>query len=161
VTISLAESIGNGNFTPYAVRSTVDLEPLYDISTSDLVLTLVNDCDDFGDSEPHVFFRYPDGKRGDAEGSMSGGETGRIRKFAQTYTEVGQSANLGQPTFRFIEEESLDTGFYSTRPEAPHPPLLPGKTRTVAFDMTARNDNFRTAKLSYKITYTLRQYPNL
>ena len=40
-------------------------------------------------------------------------------------------------------------------------PLLPGKTHTVTFNRSADNDRSCSVKLSYRITYALRQYPDL
>jgi hypothetical protein len=158
VVISLSEA-----GVPYAVRSTVDVEPLYDIAVSPLSVYLVNDCDEFGESEPHFYFRLPNGQRRDAEIYMSGGETYPIGRFAQLYREAGQSRNLGFPTFTFNEDDPFDGvhQFYSTNPDPNQKPLLPGKSQTVNLDMTSATDNFCTAKLSYTLTYTLRRYPDL
>jgi hypothetical protein len=159
VVVSLAEPNG-ATAAVYAVRSTVALEPLYDILVSPLSMYLVNNCDDIGESEPHVYFRLPNGSPQDAEIGMSGGQTVQIGRFALHYREVGQSANLGQPTFAFYEED-IEFGFHNGYTPPPNPPLLPGRDRTIAFEMTAGNDNFCTAKFSYRITYKLRRYTNL
>jgi hypothetical protein len=165
VVISLAEktSGGSGNAAVYSVRSTVDLEPLYDIAVSPLSFYLVNDCDEFGESEPHIYFRLPTGQVRDAEFSMSGGETFPIGKFAQIYHGVGQSARLGFPTFTFNEDDFFDPvhEFYSTNPDPNQKPVLPGTTQKVAFDMYSATDNFCAAKLSYTVTLTLLRYPDL
>jgi hypothetical protein len=163
VVISLAEANGNGDgyAAVYAVRSTVDVQPLYDVTLGPLSLYLVNNCDEIRDSEPHVYFKTPSGEKDDVELSMSGGETESIAKFARQYREVSLATNLRVPVFRFLEEDVPMLGFYSRNIAESGPPLLPGVTKTVAFDMTAANDNFCAAKFRYRITYTLLKYPNL
>lgn len=161
--MSLAEKLpgGDGYSALYAVRSTVDVQPLYNVDLSPLSLYLVNDCDEFGDSEPDVYFRLPSGEKRDVELSMSGGDKATIGKFAQQYRAVGESAKLSTPVFRFIEEDTPDFGFYSRNIAEPSPALIPGVTKTVAFDMTAANDNFCAAKFQYEIRFILLKYPNL
>ncbi|HEY2949680.1 MAG TPA: hypothetical protein VGJ53_15005 [Micromonosporaceae bacterium] len=162
VTISLLEAVGNGDFTPYAVRSTVDLEPLYDISLGDFTAYLYDDCDAVGDSEPHVYWRFPDGTPEDVEVSMSAAETIPVPKLARTFTEVGQSASLKLPVFRVWEEDVEVFGFHGGLYRNGATPLLPGsRTRTVVGTFPAENDHSCNVKLSYRITYQLRQYPNL
>jgi hypothetical protein len=39
--------------------------------------------------------------------------------------------------------------------------LLPGASRKVKATIYAGNDNYCSADISYRITYTLRQFPNL
>lgn len=158
VVISLSEASA-----VYSVRSTVDVEPLYDIAVSPLSVYLVNDCDEFGASEPHFYYRLPNGQARDVEISMSGGETYPIGRFAQIYHQVGQSANLGFPTFTFNEDDLFDGvhEFYSTNPDRNQKPLLPGKSQTVGVDMTSATDNFCAAKLSYTVTMTLLRFPDL
>jgi hypothetical protein len=160
IVTSLAEMAPNGSHVGvYAVRSTVNLEPLYDISLGHFHAYLYNDCDSVGDSEPHVYWAHADGQRGDAEVSMSAGEDVPVPNFARTFTEAGQTTNLKLPTF-LLWEEDVEVGEFRKSPPVPFTPLLPGTAHTVAFSLTARNDNSCNVKLSYRITYTLRQYPN-
>jgi hypothetical protein len=163
VVISLAEAngIGDGYAAVYAVRSTVDVQPLYDVTLGPLSLYLVNDCDEIGDSEPHVYFKLPSGDLDDVELSMSGGDTATVKTFARKYQEVSLATDLRVPIFRFLEEDVPMLGFYSRHIAESGPALLPGVTKTVKFDMTAANDNFCAANFRYRITYTLLKYPNL
>ena len=163
VVTSLAEKAPDGTTVGvYGVRSTVNLEPLYDISLGQFHAYLYNDCDDIGDSEPHIYWRSPDGKARDVEVSMSAGEDVPVSNFAVTYTEVGQSANLKLPVFRVWEEDVEVLTYHGKLLTNGVTPLLPGsQTRTVEGVFTAENDHSCRVKLSYRITYTLRQYPNL
>ena len=170
VVTSLAEVAPNGNgyLGVYAVRSTVNLEPLYDVALGPLSIYLVDDCDRFGSSEPHVYWEWPDfpghGFIHNATLSMYAGETKSITKFAVTYGEVGQAAKLSYPTFGFFEDDFVDTnggGIYKQVEEEPHLALLPDSTHTVKFDTHAQRGGPCRAKFSYDLTITLRQYPNL
>jgi hypothetical protein len=168
VVVSLLEVTPDGNATPYAVRSTVDLEPLYDIALGPLSIYLIDDCDRFGASEPHIYWEWPDfprhGPVHDATESMYSGYIRTIGQFAVTYPEVGQSARLAYPTFGFFEDDfvSLNGGSVDKYvEEEPHVALLPGSTHRVTFNMTATSDGRCRAKFWYDLTITLRQYPNL
>jgi len=161
VVTSLAEVARNGDYVGvHAVRSTVSLEPLHDISLGKFHAYLFNDCDEVGDSEPHVYWAHADGQQGNAELSMSAGEDVPVPHFARTFAEVGQSANLKLPTF-LLWEDDVELGEFRKSPPVPFTPLLPGTTRTMEFTVGARNDRSCNVKLTYRITYTLRQYPNL
>jgi hypothetical protein len=121
---------------------------------------LYDDCDPIGDSEPHIYWWSPDGKHREAELSMSAGEDVPVPNFAVTFTEVGQSANLQTPDFTVHEDDFTIANEFAGRIVGP--PLLPGsQTRTVEDVYTADNDHSCQVKLSYRITFTLRQYPNL
>jgi hypothetical protein len=163
VVASLAEVGPNGNTVGvHAVRSTVDLQPLYDINLGHFHAYLYDDCDPIGDSEPHIYWRSPDGKPRNVEVSMSAGEDVPVSNLAATFTEVGQAANLKRPVFRVWEEDVEPGGFHGGLYSDGVTPLLPGsQTRTIDGVYTAENDNSCRVKLSYRITYTLRRYPNL
>jgi hypothetical protein len=153
--ISLMERGANGDNSAYAVRPTVQIEPLYDLSTSPLRFLLVNDCDDVGASEVLLQWLYPDYQPGKFTRGMRGGQSIDIAAFARTYLEVGQSANLKEPKFTFNEEDP--GGFYSAPdPSVASPPLLPGTTRTI--NLTEYGPRFCSAQLRYTVTYRLRQY---
>jgi hypothetical protein len=164
VVASLAEVGPNGVDTVgvYAVRTTVNLEPLYDISLGKFHAYLYDDCDSVGDSEPHIYWQSPDGKPRDAEVSMSAGQDVPAPNLAVTFPEAGQSANLKRPVFGVWEEDVDFPGYHGGIYRDGVTPLLPGaKTTTVEGVFTAENDHSCRVKLSYRITYTLRQYPKL
>jgi hypothetical protein len=170
VVASLAEAAPNSTdyVGVYAVRSTVNLEPLYDVALGPLSIYLVDDCDRFGTSEPQVYWAWPDfpghGFVHDATVSMYAGEIRTIKRFAVTYGEVGQSAKLSYPTFGFFEDDfvNLDRGgIYRQIEEDPHLALVPGSTHAVTLDMNASTGGPCRAKLSYDLTITLRRYPAL
>lgn len=172
VVTTLGETAADGTrLGTYAVRSTVNLEPLYDIALGPLAIYLVDDCDRFGTSEPVVYWAWPDfpahGFIHRGEVSMYAGETKTINKFAVAYSAAGQSAHLSYPTFGLFEDDLLGeeggppNGVSETVEEEPHVPLLPGRTHTVKVDVQLQLGSHCRAKLSYKLTITLRQYPNL
>jgi hypothetical protein len=159
VVISLAEATGSGTAATYAVRSTVDLEPLYDVSLGELHAYLDHDCDPVFASEPHIYWSSADGRVSDVELSMYGGSIRPVPKFRRTFTEVGQSGGLKVPAFMFWEEEGV--GDFQKPTPTLTTPLLPGKTHDLEFTLSAENDRSCTLKLSYRTAYTLRRYPNL
>ena len=171
VITTLGETASTGTRVgTYAVRSTVNLEPLYDIALGPLAIYLIDDCDRFGSSEPIVYWEWPNFPahgfvhRGDV--SMYAGETKTINTFAVTYSAAGQSAKLSYPTFGLFEDDFLGPeggpgGVYKTVEEEPHVPLLPGRTHKVKVDVQVKFGSHCRAKLSYDLTITLRQYPNL
>ncbi len=162
IVVSLLERGGNGINIPHNFTWTVNIEPLYDVSTGPLDLSLVNDCDDIGNSEPIISWRFPAGDTRRVDLSMSGGQTIRVDSFARAYAEVSVSANVREPTFNFVEDDVdfLPT-FISYDPPLATVPLLPGRTHTIATRIYARNDNYCSANISYVIRYQLRSYPNL
>jgi hypothetical protein len=172
VVTTLGETAADGTRVgTYAVRSTVNLEPLYNIALGPLAIYLVDDCDRYGSSEPVVYWAWPDfpahGFIHRGEVSMYAGETKTIDKFAVTYSVAGQSAKLSYPTFGLFEDDLLGeeggppAGTYETVEDNPHVPLLPGRTHTVKVDVQLHFGSHCRAKLSYDLTITLRQYPNL
>ena len=79
-----------------------------------------------------------------------------------TFTGVGQSAKLTLPVFTVWEEDFDGLEFHKGQYLDGVTPLLPGhQTRTVEGVFVARNDSSCHVKLYYRITYTLRQYPDL
>jgi hypothetical protein len=159
VTINLTELTADGSVKRYALESTLNLEPLYDISLGHFHAYLYDDCDPVGDSEVNINWSSPDGKTRHTEVSMSAGDDVPVPNFAVTFPEVGQSANLELPAF-LVWEQDLVAGFHRYPPGVT--PLLPGsQTRTLDGVFTAENDNSCRVKLTYRITFTLRQYPNL
>jgi hypothetical protein len=159
VTTSLAEASSEANLT-YAVRSTVDLEPLFDIALSPITFTLINDCDRYGDSEPDIAWRHPDGKVDHYLMSMRSGDTRTIGRFERTFSEVGQSATLGIPIFLLFEDDLGN--FYNWRfvPELVTP-ALPGRTHTASFKLSEAGDSNCAGEVRYRITYTVRHYTSL
>lgn len=79
-----------------------------------------------------------------------------------TFTGVGQSANLKVPVFQVWEEDVEVFAFHGDLYAVGVTPLLPGRqTRNVEGVFTALNDDSCRVKLTYRITYKLRLYPNL
>jgi hypothetical protein len=162
VTVSLTELTAGGTVVQYAVKSTLTLEPLYNISLGHFHAYLFSDCDPVGDSEPHIYWRSPDDKARDVEVSLSAGEDVPVSNFAVTFTGVGQSANLKLPVFQVWEEDVEVLAFHGNLYAPGVTPLLPGRqTRNVEAVFTAKNDDTCQVKLRYRISYTLRQYAGL
>jgi hypothetical protein len=85
----------------------------------------------------------------------------RVRAFARTYTEVGQSLDLREPTLRWFEDDGpLDPAFRGHGARS-NVPLLPGNTRTVKSTTYAFNDHSCSASIRYDLTYRLRDCPGL
>jgi hypothetical protein len=164
VIISLAEDVG-GDHALYAVRQYVDIEPLYDISVGPLSFTLIEDCDLVGDSEVNIrwFQPKPGFDTDHAYRSLSGGETVTIPNFAKTLPEVGASKVIYVPTVAFIEEDFNATDAYAPFPDRRTTTFLPGpNNRTVTATLQGQHtDDYCAARISFQITYALRQYPNL
>jgi hypothetical protein len=158
VVITLRESTGNG-YQTYSISYSIDIEPLYDVSFSALTFDLLNDCDFVGASEPIIRWVNSDGQDISKAVSMHGGDSVRLPAFVRIYRETGTSADLRLPGINWIEDDAVDTGFYKL--PAPEGPLVPGTTRTVTINSTARNDDYCSAQLRYDVTYQLRTYPDL
>ncbi len=162
IVIRLSELAADGTVQRYEITSTLDLEPLYDVNLTTLSFYLINNCDEIGDSEPWVFWRYPANNFGNEKISMAGGETVQVGGLAIAYSEVGQSRNFGMPTFRFVERDpDFGENFISKSAPPFKTALVPGTSRTVKATIFADNDNFCSADIKYRITYKLHKYPNL
>jgi hypothetical protein len=162
IVVSLLERAANGTNIPHNFTWTVNIEPLFDVSTGPLDLSLVRDCDDIGNSEPIVSWRFPAGDTRRVDLSMSGGQTIRVDSFARAYAEMSVSSNLQEPTFNFVEDDvDIFPTFISYDPPLATVPLLPGRTHTIATRIYASNDHYCSADVSYVIRYQVRSYPNL
>jgi hypothetical protein len=153
--LSLREPGVDGAYT--AVRSNVTIEPLYDVTVSPLTFTLQDDCDAF-DTEVLLFWRSANGRTGKYEISMSRGQVRGVAAFEERYQEVGQSADLQEPTVTFYDDDNvLGKDFYGP-PVASTPPLVLGQDRTVDGSAEAENNSACVARIKYSITYRLREY---
>lgn len=153
--LSLREPGVEGAYT--AVRSNVTIEPLYDVKVSPLTFTLQNDCDAF-DTEIVLLWRSPHGGGNRYEISMSEGQVRTAGAFEQMYQEVGQSANLQEPTVIFYDDDDvLGTDFYGY-PTAATPPLVLGQDLAIDRSVDAENNSACVARIKYSITYQLREY---
>ena len=153
--LSLRELGVDGAYT--AVRSNVTIEPLYDVTVSPLTFTLLVDCDVAFDTEVILKWRGVSGGVGAYEMSMSREQVRSVAAFGQTYQEVGQSANLQEPTVVFYDDDNIGGDFFGY-PGASELPLVLGKDRTFDRHVHARNYGVCEARIQYSITYRLREY---
>jgi len=78
-------------------------------------------------------------------------------------TTIGASKVIYVPTVAFIEEDFNATDAYAPFPDRRTTTFLPGPTnRTVTATLQGQHtDDYCAARISFQITYVLRQYPNL
>jgi hypothetical protein len=153
--VSLREIGVEGAYT--AVRSTVTIEPLYDVHVSALTFTLRDDCDFVGESEVVIRWASADDGQGEYEASMEKGFVRTAAAFERTYQEVGQSANLYEPVVEFYEDDFTGGSDFHRYP-ASGPPLELGRDRPIDHLERATNDVDCTARIQYSITFQLREY---
>jgi hypothetical protein len=159
--VSLAERAPDNEFiATYAVRSSVTLEPLYDVSVSPLEFKLVSGCDLVGASEVVLRVRYLDDRNMNTHVDMYKmntyeGNRHTFAEFAQAHPEVGQSSNFVKPVVEFTEE---DPNMFINRIPAAGQPLLPGTTYAVDTLLVKKSESSCQAGIRYSVTYQLREY---
>jgi hypothetical protein len=160
VDITLRETLENGEFQPYAIRSKLPVEPLYDIKISPLTWREIKACDLLSPSDPLIDWTDPTGVSHSEEldpGYFESSGFAVLRDgFEGTWTEVGATRGLTEPGIDVEEADLLPTdgGGLQNYPERGRP-LLPGSSRKVR-TVRARRDC--SAELSYRIDYALRTY---
>ena len=174
----LTEPKPDGGHYSYSLTWQADLDPLYDITVSPLMFTLMSNCDYFGGNSEIRFAWYPPGSDYQRFNFVTTkGRVVSIQQFAWARAEVSASANLRMPRMMFKEHDPpnpLDFSFEGTipiiLPLAAY--LLPGKTQVFSFglfpgqsstgpDQIHGGGHTCLAKIEYKITYALRAYHNL
>ena len=175
--IWLTEPKPEGGHYSYSMSWEADLDPLYDITISPLAFELRSNCDYIGNSEIRFGWAYPDAVSPSARNkfhfSTTKGKTVLIQPFGWARTEVSTAAitsmNLHLPAILWTEHDP--------NPGVPFEGLfrfsavkLPGKTQLFDFALFPDQpypgpDQIRgntcIARLSYKIAYNLRTYPDL
>jgi len=176
--IWLTEPKPGGGLYTYSLSWQADLDPLYDITVSPLMFTLMSNCDYFGGNSEIRFAWYPPGSDYQRFNFVTTkGRVVSIQQFAWARAEVSASANLRMPRMMFKEHDPpnpLDFSFEGTipiiLPQAAY--LLPGKTQVFSFglfpgqsstgpDQIHGGGHTCLAKIEYRTTYNLRTYPNL
>lgn len=167
---------GGGHYS-HSLTWQADLDPVYDITVSPLAFELRSNCDYIGNSEIRFGWAYPDAVSPSARNKFhfttTKGKTVWIQQFGWTRTELTSAAitsmNLHMPAILWTEHDP--------NPGVPFEGLfhfsvvkLPRKTQLFDFALFPDQpypgpDQIRgntcIARLQYRITYNLRQYPNL
>jgi hypothetical protein len=154
--VTMAERRADGADV-YAVRSNVTIEPLYDITFSPVVFTLLTDCEVF-ETEVKLYRVTPTDGVGLFERSMNEGQSATISDFGQTYREVGQSSNLRTPYFDLINDDGPWGEFPGPPGTNPNPPLPLGEDRTVDVGISERKNSACVGRIRYGIKFQLREY---
>jgi len=160
--ITLTEAKPGGGFYTYNLPVNVKLDPLYDVTISPLVFTLMTDCALIGNSDIEFYWLAPDGvfKRATfatsaGTGLLNGSPGGphSVREFAWARAEVSASAKFGQP---FIYE-FYSGGFRHGTGPVERVNLVPGVTRRVVQNVREQHQQC-DASVAYNITYALRLF---
>jgi hypothetical protein len=144
----------------YAVRSTVTIEPLYDITISPLLFTLVTDCDAIGATEVNIHWLGAIGRGiGTYEQSMHENGSVIVTAFGRTYREVGQSSNIRFPLIVFWDSDpSLGNVFYGAPVANTNPSLPLGEDRQIDVGISDLRNSACVGRVRYGITFQLREY---
>jgi hypothetical protein len=156
VDITLRETLANGAYQPYAIRSRLPVEPLYDIKASGLYFHEIGHCDVGSPADPHVWWIDPTGARHNEEidpGFFDSFDV--LDSFSGIWREVGASSALTDPGLKWIDEDALN--FANLRPER-GVPLLPGTTHKVQRIIPAESGGLCEGEFTYFLDYTLRTY---
>jgi len=178
----LTEPKPGGDHYSYSMSWQADLDPIYDITVSPLMYTLVSDCDTvpiigtpLGNSEIRFYWAHPESPSGWNKLSFNAvrGHPVSINQFAWSRTELNASAlasmNLHLPAILWKEHDPRLGNEYEGLPLFSKVPL-PGKTQDFQFALFPGQlypgpeeirGNTCIARLQYRITHNLRQYPNL
>jgi len=152
--VTLAERRTDGAVT-YAVRSRVTIEPLYDITVSSLVFTLLTDCDLLA-TDVRLYWLGADGGGGQFRRGMHENESATVTDFARTYREVGQSSNLLVPLIVFYDHDPYD--FRGPPGANTNGPLPLGADRTIDFGLSDPENSACVARVRYGVKFQLREY---
>lgn len=182
----LSQPNPSGGLYGYMLSGHADLDPIYDIAISPLRFTLVDDCDPIGKSDisfgwyPPNISSVPDFHS--ISFHPSEGTPVTIERFAWARTEVSAAVNLHMLSLTFKEHDPRILNFfdfsfpgiYDWLPPISTVNLVPGKTQDFSFGLFSGHSyppsgpaeirgggHTCLAKIEYRITYTLRMYPNL
>jgi hypothetical protein len=157
LTINLTEQAPGGAVAYHWNRLAV-IEPLFEVTVSDLTFTLINDCDVVGDSE--IVLNIGDDRGSfDVELSMSGGETRHVHKLSRHLPAAKVSDGLIVPSLSFFEDDP--GGFSSSGGTPTGPALLPGTTRHLKYDSHDPGDEFCNGHFDYIIAIDLLTFTSL
>jgi hypothetical protein len=161
VDITLRETLADGGFQPYAIRSKLPVEPLYDIKVDALYFHEIGHCDVGTPADPVIGWRDPGG--GKHQKQLDPGffdDFDVLYAFGSTWTEVGAARGLTVPGIDWYDSDSgVPSEFKATTPQA-GPPLLPGATRKVQqiIPVSADDGGPCEGEFTYFLTYTPRTY---
>jgi len=157
LTINLTEQAPTGA-VPFHWNRLAVLEPLFEVTISDLTFTLLNDCDPIGNSEPVVNIA-DDRDVVDVELSMSADEVRHLHQLSRHVPAAKVSDGLIVPQLSFFEDDI--GGFHQTSDKPTGPALLPGTSRHVQFDAADPGDEFCNARFDFQIGIDLLTFTSL
>jgi hypothetical protein len=157
VTINLTEKAPSGAI-PYHWNRLAVIEPLFEVTVSDLAFTLLSDCDILTASDITLYF-------GDDRGvfeqdlTMSANQTRRVHKFSRHVPVAKASDGLFAPFVSFDEEDI--SGFHGRPGDPIGPALLPGTTKHYSYDLTDTRDKFCNARADYIVAINVQMFGSL
>ena len=172
--ITLSEPKPGGGAVSYNIPVEMDLDPLYDVTISPLIFTLITGCSIVGANQIDLKWAAPDDFDSVLSYLFPSGthfatkerETFTIREFSWARSEVSAAANLHKVAVRY-EQIGLDLlGFPFGAPPGARPGfgplenLVPGKTqRSNQGPVSGYHDSADCkATLDYTVTYIFRGY---
>jgi len=160
--ITLSESRPGGGVYSFNVPADLMLDPLYDVTISPVVFTLVRGCSNVGANQIDLHWYAPDnsadGKYQTVRFATQEGERFAIREFSWARSEVSATANLHKVVV-WYEETGIHGGF-GPRRGLEQANLIPGKTQTSFAGLVDSMGGTQDcqATLDYTVTYQLRAY---
>ena len=160
--ITLSEPKPGGGIYSFNVPADLALDPLYDVSISPLIFTLIMGCSNVGANHIDLNWYGPDysgeGKYKTVPFAAKQGEIFNIQEFDWARSEVSAAANLHKVAV-WYEETGIHTGF-GPFPGPPRENLVPGKTQRSNQGLMSSLGSTQDcqATLDYTVTYQLRAY---
>ena len=158
--ITLSEPKPGGGQYSYNIPLDIPLDPLYDVTITPLIFTLIMGCSTVGANQIDLRWFAPDqATYQKVHFATQERETFTIHEFAWARPEVSAAANL-HPVYVWYEE----TGFHYPPGFAPLPvpggTLVPGKTyrSNQGLVRSVGGTTDCQATLDYTVTYAFRQY---
>jgi len=163
--INISEPNPAGGIFSFNVPVDMDLDPLYDVSITPLVFTLIVGCATIGANQIDLSWYPPESSDSETYRTIHFATKEReiftIREFSWARQEVSAAANLRTPIV-WYRETGLHTGF-GPRPGVSMDNLVPGKTHSSSPGLmnSVGSTQDCQATLNYTTTYTLRWYADL
>ena len=158
--ITLSEPKPGGGVYSFNVPGDLALDPLYDVTISPLVFTLIRGCSNVGANQIDLHWWAPDNSRHyrTVHFATREGERFSIREFGWTRLEVSATANLHKVD-AWYNETGIHGGFGPIL-GSPKENLVPGKTQRSFSGLVNSSGSTQDcqATLDYTVTYQLRAY---
>jgi hypothetical protein len=160
--ITLSELKPGGGVFSFNIPVDLMLDPLYDVSISPLVFTLIIGCSNVGANQIDLHWYAPDnsadGKYQTVHFASRERERFSIREFSWARSEVSATANLHKVVVWYAET-GIHGGF-GPYPGSQEENLVPGKTQTSSPGLVDSSGSTQDcqATLNYTVTYQMRTY---